>query len=104
MWRTCRGSKPCQIGCGAIAVLQCGLAAGASLVEQNIEEIHAALVDIPCVIDMSHAWPDTWDNLPPPVDPFDQLRAPAPPPDENDTCRTQCPARYLSQQINRITT
>jgi hypothetical protein len=63
--------------------LNAACATGASLAE-HADEIHAALVDMPCVIDMSHASPDTWDTLPSPVDPFEQLRAPAPPLDEND--------------------
>ena len=46
--------------------------------------IHAARVDMPSVIDMSHASPDRWGTLPPPVDLFERLRAPAPPLDEYD--------------------
>ena len=56
--------------------------AGASLPEH--EGIHAARVDMPSVIDMSRASPDTWGTLPPPVDLFERLRAPAPPLDEYD--------------------
>jgi hypothetical protein len=48
------------------------------------EGIHAARVDMPSLIDMSHASPDTWGTLPPSVDTFEQLRAPAPPLDEYD--------------------
>ena len=48
------------------------------------EGIHAARVDMPSVIDMSHASPDRWGTLPPPVDLFQRLRAPAPPLDEYD--------------------
>jgi hypothetical protein len=57
-------------------------ATGASLPEH--EGIHAARVDMASVIDMSHASPDTWGTLPPPVDLFERLRAPAPPLDEYD--------------------
>jgi hypothetical protein len=57
-------------------------ATGASLSEHK--GIHAARVDMPGVIDMSHASPDSWGALPPPVDSFEQLRAPAPPLDEYD--------------------
>jgi len=57
-------------------------ATGASLPEH--EGIHAARVDMPSVMDMSHASPDTWGTLPPPVDSFEQLRAPAPPLDAYD--------------------
>jgi hypothetical protein len=57
-------------------------ATAASLGEH--EGVHAARVDMPGVIDMSHASHDTWGTLPPPVDLFEQLRAPAPPPDEYD--------------------
>jgi hypothetical protein len=58
--------------------------AAASLPEH--EGVHAARVDMPSVIDMSHASPETWGTLPPPVDlfEFEQLRAPAPPLDEYD--------------------
>ena len=76
--------NPVKLGAERLRYFNAACAASASLAKQNVEEIHAALVDIPCVIDMSHASPDTWDNLPPPVDPFGQLPAPAPPPDEND--------------------
>ena len=48
------------------------------------EGIHAARVDMPSVINMSHASPDRWGTLPPPVDLFERLRAPAPPLDEYD--------------------
>ena len=48
------------------------------------EGIHAARVDMPSVIDMSHASPDRWGTFPPPVDLFEGLRAPAPPLDEFD--------------------
>jgi hypothetical protein len=47
-------------------------------------EIHAARVDMPSLIDMSHASPDRWGTLPPPIDLFERLRAPAPPLDEYD--------------------
>jgi hypothetical protein len=58
--------------------------AAASLPEH--EGVHAARVDMPSVIDMSHASPETWGTLPPPVDlfEFEQLRAPVPPLDEYD--------------------
>ena len=46
--------------------------------------IHAARVDMPSRIDMSHASPDRWGTLPAPVDLFEQLRAPAPPLDAYD--------------------
>jgi hypothetical protein len=46
--------------------------------------IHAVRVDMPREIDMSHASPDRWGTLPPPVDLFEQLRGPAPPADEYD--------------------
>lgn len=55
---------------------------GISLPEH--EGIHAARVDMPSLIDMSHASPDRWGTLPPPVDLFERLRAPAPPLDEYD--------------------
>jgi hypothetical protein len=57
-------------------------ATAASLPEH--EGVHAARVDMPSVIGMSHASPDTWGTLPPPVDLFEQLRAPPPPLDEYD--------------------
>jgi hypothetical protein len=57
-------------------------AAAASLPDHK--GIHAARVDMPSLIDMSHASPDTWGTLPPSVDTFEQLRAPAPPLDEYD--------------------
>ena len=55
---------------------------GVSLPEH--QGIHAARVDMPSLIDMSYASPDTWGTLPPPVDLFEGLRAPAPPLDEYD--------------------
>ena len=55
---------------------------GVSLPEHK--GIHAAQVDMPRLIDMSHASPDTWSTLPPPVDLFEGLRAPAPPLDRYD--------------------
>jgi len=55
---------------------------GARLPEH--EGIHAARVDMPSLIDMSHASPDMWGTLPPPIDLFERLRAPAPPLDEYD--------------------
>jgi len=55
---------------------------GVSLPEH--EGIHAARVDMPSLIDMSHASPDRWGTLPPPVDLFERFRAPAPPLDEYD--------------------
>jgi hypothetical protein len=55
---------------------------GVTLAEH--EGIHAARVDMPHEIDMSHASPDRWGTLPPPVDLFERLRAPAPPVDEYD--------------------
>ena len=38
------------------------------------EGIHAARVDMPSLIDMSHASPDKWGTLPPPVDLFERQR------------------------------
>ena len=55
---------------------------GVSLPEH--QGILSARVDMPGLIDMSHASPDKWGTLPPPVDPFEGLRAPAPPLDEYD--------------------
>jgi hypothetical protein len=45
----------------------------ASQSEQQVEEVHAAVVDIPKVADLSHASPDTWHTLPPPVQLNEQL-------------------------------
>ena len=50
----------------------------------HAEEVHAAQVDTPCVIDMTHASPDTWGTLPPSVDLFERLPAPTPPSDKHD--------------------
>jgi hypothetical protein len=50
----------------------------------DAEGVHAALVDMPSALDMTHASPDTWGTLPPPVDLFERLPAPAPPIDKHD--------------------
>jgi hypothetical protein len=50
----------------------------------HAEGVHSAQVDTPCVIDMTHASPDTWGTLPPPVDLFERLPAPVPPIDKHD--------------------
>ena len=61
---------------------------GVTLAEH--EGIHAARVDMPREIDMSHASPDSWGTLPPPVDLFERLRGPAPP---------GSPAQYLARSL-----
>lgn len=63
---------------GAERLMLENLESGVTLPEH--EGIHAARVDMPRLIDMSHASPDTWGTLPP----FEQLRAPAFPLDEYD--------------------
>jgi hypothetical protein len=79
--------------CGAVVVAVTPLIAEQTRLELNPgngvslpehKGIHAARVDMPNLIDMSHASPDTWGTLPPPVDLFEGLRAPAPPLDEYD--------------------
>jgi hypothetical protein len=40
------------------------------------KEVHSVVVDMPEVIDMSHASPDTWNTLPPPTELYDKLPAP----------------------------
>jgi hypothetical protein len=50
-------------------------------------EVHAAVVDIPDVIDMSHASPDTWQTLPPPKEFDDDPPISVPKPDEVDLPR-----------------
>jgi hypothetical protein len=50
----------------------------------HAQGFNSAQVDTPCVIDMTHASPDTWRTLPPPVDLFKRLPAPAPPIDKHD--------------------
>ena len=45
------------------------------------DEVHAAIVDIPDVIDMSHASPETWQALPPPKEPYDEFPMFVPNPD-----------------------
>lgn len=46
------------------------------LTEQD--EIHAVVVDMPKVISLSYASPDTWDELPMSVPPYEQPRATGP--------------------------
>jgi hypothetical protein len=50
----------------------------------HAQGVHSAQVDTPWVIDMTHASPDTWRTLPPAVDLFERLPAPAPPIDKHD--------------------
>jgi hypothetical protein len=40
------------------------------------EEVHSVVVDSPEVIDMSHASPDTWNTLTPPIELYKQAPAP----------------------------
>ena len=40
------------------------------------EEVHSVVVDSPEVIDMSHASPDTWNTLPPPIELYERAQAP----------------------------
>jgi hypothetical protein len=61
-----------------------GLCAPVASLADHAGGVDAAQVDTPCVIDMSHALPDTWGTLPPPVDLFERLPAPAPPIDKHD--------------------
>lgn len=37
------------------------------------EELHAAVTDVPDIIDMSHADPKTWHGLPPAAQVYDQV-------------------------------
>jgi hypothetical protein len=83
----------CLVFCGVLVVAANPVRAERLMLELNRgngvtlpehEGIHAARVDMPSIIDMSHASPDTWGTLPPSVDTFEQLRAPAPPLDEYD--------------------
>ena len=46
-------------------LLALGLAASACGVASANESRHSAIVDIPKVINLNHASPDTWDTLPP---------------------------------------
>ena len=39
------------------------------------EELHAAVTDMPEIIDMSHADPKTWHSLPPAAQVYDQVLA-----------------------------
>jgi hypothetical protein len=48
------------------------------------EEVHAAVVDIPNVIDMSYASPDTWQTLEAPKKFYANPPLPVPKPDEVD--------------------
>lgn len=66
----------------------------ASLV--NAQGAHAARVDTPSSIDMTHASPDTWGTLPPQVDLFERLPSPAPPIGKHDLL-TQWSVRSLTQ-------
>jgi hypothetical protein len=58
----------------------------ASLID--VQKVHAARVDTPSSIDMTHASPDTWGTIPPQVDLFERLPAPAPAIDKH--LPTQC--------------
>jgi hypothetical protein len=49
---------------------------------KKAEEVHSAVVDIPRVADLSHASPDTWHTLPPPVQVYEQLPATVTEPNE----------------------
>src|SRR4030095_2651172 len=40
---------------------------------QKPENVHSVVVDIPDLIDMTYASPDTWHNLPPKVELYEQL-------------------------------
>jgi len=40
---------------------------------QQSENVHSVVVDIPDLIDMTYASPDTWHNLPPKVELYEQL-------------------------------
>jgi len=51
------------------AVIQPALAGGL----QQSENVHSVVVDIPDLIDMTYASPDTWHNLPPKVELYEQL-------------------------------
>ncbi len=65
--------------------------------------IHAARVDMPSLIDMSHASPDRWSTLPPPVDLFERLRAPAPPLEEYDIPPPTVRHDLCSSKLNAFT-
>ena len=41
---------------------------------EHADGVHAARVDTPSVMDMTHASPDTWGTLPPPVDLLSEAR------------------------------
>jgi len=51
---------------------------------EQADEVHAAVVDIPDIIDMSHASPDTWQTLLPPNDLYDEPPISVRKPDEAD--------------------
>jgi hypothetical protein len=40
---------------------------------QQAKGVHSVVVDIPHVVDMTYASPDTWHNLPPKVELYEQL-------------------------------
>jgi hypothetical protein len=40
---------------------------------QQSENVHSVVVDIPHVVDMTYASPDTWHNLPPKVELYEQF-------------------------------
>jgi hypothetical protein len=40
---------------------------------QQPENVHSVVVDIPDLIDMTYASPETWHNLPPKVELYEQL-------------------------------
>jgi hypothetical protein len=42
------------------------------------DEVHAVVVDMPKIISLSHASPDTWGDLPMSVQPYDQPPATGP--------------------------
>jgi hypothetical protein len=42
------------------------------------DEVHAVVVDMPKIISLSHASPDTWGDLPMSVQPYDQPPATSP--------------------------
>jgi len=46
--------------------------------EQDQDEVHAVVVDMPKVISLSYASPDTWDELPMSVPPYEQPPATGP--------------------------
>jgi hypothetical protein len=61
-----------------------GPCATVASVADDAKGVHAAQVDTPSAVDMTHASPDTWGTLPPPVDLFERFPAPAPPIDKHD--------------------